>query len=159
VEHGLLVVSQGEGPPAELERELPVPGSVEFEAAGLTIEAEIVTRSQLDVDPGEAPRDLALFDWDAVQPPVSIRSRREGDRIRPFGMDGSQSVKDLFINSKIAFSFRSSVPLVCDRSGVLWVAGVRRSADAPITDTTERVLAIRARTREVQPGTREDTAL
>ena len=159
IEHGCVVFSHGDGPPQAEERALEVPGTAAFEEAGLTVTAELVPRAQLGYCPTEANEDMALFDWDELAAPLTIRSKREGDRFQPFGMDGTQSLKDFFVNSKIAFSFRPSVPILCDDEGILWVVGVRRASRAPVTDDTRTVLAVRARTLEVSPGTREDTAL
>jgi len=159
MEHGCVVFSHGEGPPTAEERELPVPGETSFEEAGLTITAELLPRSELGYCPIEANEDIALFDWDSLGSPLRVRSKREGDRFVPFGMDGSQSLKDLFINSKVAFSFRPSVPVLCDDEGILWVVGLRRAARAPVTDETSTVLAVRARTTEVPSGTREGSSL
>ena len=159
IEHGCVVFSHGDGPLKELKRSISVPGSVTFEAAGLVIEARLIPRAALDVSPDDLGDDRALFDWDRVGRALIVRSRMEGDRFRPFGMEGSQSLKDLFINSKVAFSFRPSVPVLCDEDGILWVVGIRRSARAPVTDETETVLSVTARTMEEPSGTREDTAL
>jgi tRNA(Ile)-lysidine synthase len=159
IEHGCVVFSHGEGPPKAEERTLDVPGTAEFAGAGLTLTAELLPREELGYCPTEADEDIALFDWDAVAPALVVRSKREGDRFQPFGMEGTQSLKDFFVNSKIAFSFRPSVPILCDEEGILWVVGVRRAARAPVTDDTETVLAVKARTTEVSPGTREDSAL
>jgi len=159
IEHGTVVLSHGEGPPASPSKTLEVPGTVFFEDAGLRITAELVCRSDLGFCPTDAGDDVALFDWNALSPPLRIRSKLEGDRFRPFGMEGTQSLKDLFINAKVAFSFRQSVPLLCDQSGILWVVGLRRSARAPVTDDSETVLAVRASSQEAPTGTREDTAL
>jgi len=159
VEHGCVVFSHGDGPPVAEERPLDVPGTATFEDAGLSVTAEVLPRAELGFCPTEANEDIALFDWDELSPPLKIRSKREGDRFQPFGMDGTQSLKDFFVNSKIAFSFRPSVPILCDDRGILWVVGVRRAARAPVTDNTKMVLALRARTLEGSPGNREDTAL
>jgi tRNA(Ile)-lysidine synthase len=159
LEHGAIVFSHGEGPPESPERELDVPGSVAFEDAGLAITAKLLPRSELSLSPEELDGDVALFDWGSLKPPLRVRSRLEGDRFQPFGMEGTQSLKELFINSKIAFSFRQSVPLLCDQSGVLWAVGVRRSARAPVTNNTQTILAVRATVREENPETREDSAL
>lgn len=166
-EHGSIAFSHGEGPPEPREVTLAVPGTAVFEGTDLTITAELVPRSELGLHPTEAGDEVALFDWSSLKPPLTIRPRREGDRFQPFGMEGTQSLKDLFINSKIAFSFRQSVPVLFDKNGVLWVVGVRRSARAPVTDETEMVLAVRATTRDSEgseaweepPGTRQDTAI
>jgi tRNA(Ile)-lysidine synthase len=159
MEHGCVVFSHGEGPPVAEVRPLAVPGEATFGNAGLTLTTELLPRSEIGYCPTEANEDFALFDWEALAGPLSVRSKREGDRFVPFGMEGSQSLKDLFINSKVAFSFRPSIPVLCDEEGILWVVGLRRSARAPVTDETKTVLAIKARTTEVPSGTREDTAL
>jgi tRNA(Ile)-lysidine synthase len=158
IEHGSLVLSHGEGPPKAEEKALDAPGETSFTDAGLTVTAELLPRSELGYCPTEANEDLALFDWDEIDSPLTIRGRREGDRFQPFGMDGTQSLKELFINAKVAFSFRPSVPILCDEGGILWVVGLRRSARAPVTEDTKTVLAVRARTSEDSTGTREDTA-
>jgi tRNA(Ile)-lysidine synthase len=158
LEHGVLVVSHGVGPRAIPERGLEVPGSAAFEDAGLRLTCEIVGRRELPVELGLIGDDAAYFDWDGIAPPLRVRGRREGDRLRPFGMDGTKTLKELMIDSKIAASFRDAVPLVCDREGILWVVGVRRSAAAPVTEATKTVLALRARAEEETPGPREDSA-
>ncbi len=159
LEHGCVVFSHGDGLPVGEEKVLKAPGTATFADAGLTVTAELLPRSELGFRPTEANEDLALFDWNELTPPLKIRSKKVGDRFQPFGMEGTQSLKELFINSKIAFSFRPSIPLLCDQAGILWAVGVRRSARAPVTDDTEMVLALRAHTSEGSPGNREDTAL
>lgn len=158
LEHGALVLTHGEGPPDAGPQDLPVPGTVAYEGADLEISAELIPRGELGRQPAEASDDEAFFDWDAVTPPLLVRPRREGDRFRPFGLEGTKSLKELFIDSKIAFSFRSSIPLLCDEQGILWVMGLRRSASAPVTDSTSTVLVVRANSTEGQTGTREDPA-
>jgi tRNA(Ile)-lysidine synthase len=159
LEHGVLVMSHGDGPRAVPERELPVPGSAGFPDARLRVTAELLRREELPPRLDDVGSDAAYFDWDAIRPPLRVRGRREGDRFRPFGMDGTKRLKQLLIDSKIAASFRDAVPLVRDRESIIWVVGVRRSATAPITEETKTVLALRARTTEEEPtGPREDPA-
>lgn len=54
----------------------------------------------------------------------TVRSRRKGDMIRPFGAAGSQSLQDYFVNRRIDAAFRDKVPLLCRGSEVLLVGGV-----------------------------------
>ena len=159
LEHGCVVFSHGDGPPVAEQKPLDVPGTVAFADAGLTVTAELLPRAELGFCPTDANEDIALFDWNELSPPLKIRPKREGDRFQPFGMEGTQGLKELFINSKIAFSFRPSVPVLFDETGILWVVGIRRSARAPVTDNTKMVLALRARTSEGSPGTRKGTAI
>jgi tRNA(Ile)-lysidine synthase len=156
LEHGCLVLSHGAGPSEVIERELPVPGDVTFSEAALRVTAGIVHGRKPPLRPEEVGDSVAYFDWDEVRPPLSVRGRREGDRFRPFGLDGTKSLKEYFIDEKVPASLRSAVPLVCDRSGLLWVVGLRRSAAAPVTGETKTILTLEAHSSEVETGHRQD---
>lgn len=54
----------------------------------------------------------------------TVRSRRKGDYIRPFGSAGKQSLQDYLVNRRIDAAFRDQVPLLCRGSEVLLVGGV-----------------------------------
>ncbi len=84
----------------------------------------------------------AYFDMDRLNMPLTVRNFRNGDRIMPFGMGGSQKLKKLFIDRKIPREKRPNVPLVLNQNDILWVAGIRRSSLAPVTKTTRRLLHI-----------------
>lgn len=56
-----------------------------------------------------------------------VRSRRSGDFIQPFGMRGTQKIKDYMSARGIDPPFRSSWPLLCCGSEVIWVIGVGAS--------------------------------
>ena len=54
----------------------------------------------------------------------TVRSRKKGDFIRPFGSDGKQSLQDYFVNRRVDAPFRDRVPLLCRGSEVLLAGGV-----------------------------------
>lgn len=54
----------------------------------------------------------------------TVRSRRTGDHIRPFGMAGRQSLQDYLTNRHVDAPFRCAVPLLCRGSEVLLAGGV-----------------------------------
>nr|MBR4281831.1 tRNA lysidine(34) synthetase TilS [Clostridia bacterium] len=54
----------------------------------------------------------------------TVRSRRPGDFIRPFGSAGRQSLQDYFVNHRVDAPFRDCVPLLCRGSEVLLAGGV-----------------------------------
>lgn len=84
--------------------------------------------------------DLA-YDYDEIEFPIFIRSRKPGDRISPFGMKGSKKVKDLMIDQKIVPHLRKAVPILVDKNdNVLAVIGIRRSKHAPLKQNTKRIL-------------------
>lgn len=85
----------------------------------------------------------ACFDAEALAMPLAVRNRREGDRMRPDGLNGSKKVKDIFIDHKVPAALRERMPLLVDRDGsVLWIPGVRRSDAAKVTAETRHVLCI-----------------
>lgn len=53
-----------------------------------------------------------------------IRTRRPGDRIRPFGSTGSKKLQDYLTDRRIGEPFRDRIPLVCRENEVLLVCGV-----------------------------------
>jgi tRNA(Ile)-lysidine synthase len=86
----------------------------------------------------------AAFDADAVSTPFSVRPLREGDRIRPFGLDAEKKVKEILIDRKVPREERWGRPVVCDADEhILWIPGVVRSAHAPVTGATRRTMVLR----------------
>jgi tRNA(Ile)-lysidine synthase len=98
------------------------------------------------VNISERPENLSptcvLFDADDIPPRLFIRPRQAGDRMTPFGMSGTKTLKKLFNEWDIPRLMRDRVPIVTDGSQILWVAGHRRGNQAPITEQTRNVLVI-----------------
>jgi tRNA(Ile)-lysidine synthase len=82
-----------------------------------------------------------VFDLDRLELPLTVRSRADGDRMEPFGLNGTKKVKDMFIDAKIPPSRRDRIPLVVDAKGqVLWIPGLRCSKHAPVRAETQHYL-------------------
>ena len=56
-----------------------------------------------------------------------IRSRANGDKILPIGMENYKKVKDIMINSKIPKEERDEIPVITCENEIVWVAGIRKS--------------------------------
>lgn len=84
----------------------------------------------------------ALFDLDQVNFPLTVRNFIPGDRLTPYGMTGTQKLKNLFIDRKISIKRRHCIPIVASGDVILCVAGIRRSAHAIISAGTRTVLRI-----------------
>ena len=97
--------------------------------------------------------DTELFDVAGLTLPLTVRSLRAGDRIRPFGgsaggnaRSGEKKVKGILIDRKVPREERWGRPVVCDAEGaILWIPGVLRSAHAPVTDQTRMSVLLRLR--------------
>jgi tRNA(Ile)-lysidine synthase len=91
----------------------------------------------------------AAFDYDEVAQigPLVLRCRAPGDYLRPLGMAGRRRLQDLMVDAKIPRECRAGLAVLAPEGSaeVLWVPGPggRRSAHAPVTRDTRRVLAMR----------------
>lgn len=99
---------------------------------------------------GADPFRVAL-DLHSLNPPLEVRSRLPGDRFRPLGLPADKRLKELLIEAKIPASQRSRVPLVCDRDGIVWVAGLRPAERGRVNAGTKRLLVL-----ELVRGDRQD---
>ncbi len=83
-------------------------------------------------------------DAETLTEPVLLRSRRPGDRFRPYGMGGhSVKVSELMINLKIPAAWRARVPLLVIGDKVAWVCGYRMAEGFTVEAGTQRVAAFR----------------
>ena len=74
---------------------------------------------------------------------LELRTRRAGDVIQPFGMEGHKPLKEYMSDHGVDRPFRDSWPLVCRGKEVLWVIGVGASeklrVNAEDPDTHEMI--------------------
>jgi tRNA(Ile)-lysidine synthase len=85
------------------------------------------------------------FDAGLLRFPLSVRSLRAGDRVRPFGLAADKKIKEILIDRKVPREERWGRPVVCDAGGrIVWIPGVLRSADAAVTPSTRRTIVLRA---------------
>jgi tRNA(Ile)-lysidine synthase len=59
-----------------------------------------------------------------VEPPLTVRAWREGDRMRPSGLGGTKTLQDLFTDRKVPRALRHTLPVVVAQEEIVWVAGV-----------------------------------
>jgi tRNA(Ile)-lysidine synthase len=111
---------------------------VELPDIGRALEAII-----LDAAGYRLPRtaDVVAFDADLLPAELIMRGRRRGDRLTAFG-HGERRLKTLLIQAKVPRWERGRVPVVEAAGEILWVAGLRRGATAPVTPRTRRVLQL-----------------
>jgi tRNA(Ile)-lysidine synthase len=89
--------------------------------------------------------ELATLDAAALGSELEVRTWRDGDRIRPLGLDGTKSLQDLFVDHGIPRSARHHLPVVLAGGRVAWVAGVAVSEDFRLAPGTEQVAVLSAR--------------
>ena len=85
---------------------------------------------------------IKYFDFNKINGNIIIRSRKNGDKIIPLGMNGSKKIKDLFIDMKIPKELRDEIPIVQFDEEIAWVVGLKVSNNYKITDQTTAILKI-----------------
>ncbi|MEK6674361.1 MAG: tRNA lysidine(34) synthetase TilS [Planctomycetota bacterium] len=84
-------------------------------------------------------------DYEAVHPPLVVRSKKPGDRFFPLGAPGSKKVSDFLADAKVAPEERDRVAVLCDQLGPIWIVGHRIDDRVKLTALTRRVLRLQAR--------------
>ena len=81
-------------------------------------------------------------------PRIVLRHWREGDRLAPFGMNGTKKLSDIFSDAKLSLIEKSKV-WILDRNGdILWVVGMRASRLFKVNEKTAHILCIKNLQRE-----------
>lgn len=124
----------------------PVPEPVELGLPGRARIGDWEVRAELHPGPVEpAGPELATLDAAALAGTIEVRTWREGDRIRPLGMEGTKTLQDLFTDAGVPRSLRPTVPVVTVDDTVAWVAGVAVSEDFRLDPGAEQVAVLTAR--------------
>jgi tRNA(Ile)-lysidine synthase len=141
-------VENGEEPITDFEKVLPVPGKLTLEELDLSITSLIWDKSK-----GFSFSPWCIYiDKDKLKGSLSLRLRRDGDRFKPLGMEGSKKLKDYFIDNKVPRDKRSRIPLLVDRENIIWVVGYQINHDYRITDTTTNIIRISAEQHKTDGG-------
>jgi tRNA(Ile)-lysidine synthase len=123
--------------------QLSIPGEVVLPEQGWSVSASW--------DNGTAPTEgsplSATVQAEKLMLPLSVRSRRPGDRFRPVGLGGrGKKLQDFLVDRKIARETRDSLPLVVDgQDRIVWVVGESVAEDFRVTDPSQGVLLLKAR--------------
>ena len=93
--------------------------------------------------PLRQPCHRACFDAQKIHYPLHLRHWCQGDRFRPFGMQGSRLLSNFFIDNKFTLQQKEDCWLLCDSDDtILWIVNHRASAVASVTPQTREVLMV-----------------
>jgi tRNA(Ile)-lysidine synthase len=135
----LLDAAAGAVPPG---MEAPRVGGAGSEDSGHEDDGALTPAAGTAADAGRA-QTRAYLDADAAGEPLFVRGWLPGDRFQPLGMTGERKLQDFFVDAKVPRDERGRIPLVWGPRHLLWIAGYRIDERARLTDTTQRVLALR----------------
>ena len=116
---------------------LPLPGSCRF--GGWELNARLEPSAEPSADPATATLDATR-----LRAPLTVRAWRDGDRMRPLGMEGTKSLQDLFTDRRVPRSLRRRLPVVVAGGRIAWVAGVAVSDEFKLTRESAEVAILSA---------------
>ena len=88
----------------------------------------------------EKNKNKAYVDTAKLIFPLVLRSRQQGDKFKPIGMNGYKKLSDFFIDEKVSLSDKDYVPILVNGNGeIIWVAGWRQDNRYKLTETTKNV--------------------
>lgn len=110
VEYGHVRFTRGPEAAAPDPVTLSIPGRVRF--------------GDWDVESSPGERGEVVLSAAQLGAAVTVRSWRDGDRMRPAGLGGTKSLQDLFTDRKVPRALRRTLPVVEAGGEIVWVAGV-----------------------------------
>jgi tRNA(Ile)-lysidine synthase len=122
--------------------EINLPGVHILPGWRMMVNSYITDSIQLDMK--SDPYSLYL-DADKIGPGTfRFRTRKDGDRFQPFGMEGTKKLKEFFIDEKIPRDKRDLIPLLEKNDNILWILGIRPSDVYKVDSFTKKILIVRA---------------
>ena len=138
------------------EQEIPLAGRISFggweiitrrvqdaESEVRSQESE-ASRSSFEMVTGKdsLPVFKAVLSLERVKGKLHMRSRRDGDRFQPLGMNIPKKLQDFMTDEKIPRWWRDRIPLVCAGQDILWVAGWRIGELARAREEDEKIIEV-----------------
>lgn len=121
--------------------EIVIDGEGEYEVGDKKLVLKKYVEKDVFIFP-EAAANFVYVDLSKIKLPLTLRNRRDGDVINPFGMSGSMKLKK-YLNSKgVLRHKRDELLILADDNEVLWVVGVGLSNKIGVTKTPTHVIEV-----------------
>jgi tRNA(Ile)-lysidine synthase len=111
------------------------------EAGATSLAARVAART-CDCDPAtfKARDQVGHLDADLVQLPLTVGSRKPGDRMRALGLMQPKRLQDILVDARVPRHLRDTLPLVSDGEEIVWIPGVTIAQSKRVTPATRHQL-------------------
>lgn len=82
------------------------------------------------------------IDCDKINGKLFLRTRCEGDKITLFKRNVSKTLKKLFCEYNIPIEKRSTLPILCDNDGIVWVHGIGTVARCCVSNNSCNIIYV-----------------
>jgi len=121
-------------------------GFTEVKELNAVLEARILNNNEIsqlgDFSLVNETSLIQFFDLDKLNDNIVIRSRLDGDRIRPYKSNGEKKLKKFFIDQKVPGEKRDTIPLVALGNKIVWIVGMRTSEDFRARKDSKKILML-----------------
>ncbi len=114
---------------------------VELDNGLIKIET-ITDKLTLDQIKETSNRYTLFLDKDQIKESLHISHWKKGDRIEPYGMQGSKLISDVLTDRKVSFIDKEKTLVLKSGSTVLWIIGHRSSKHYTITPQTNHIIKL-----------------
>ena len=90
----------------------------------------------------DSTANFAYVDFSNIEMPMYIRTRKDGDIIKPFGMTGTMKLKKYLNSRGISRHKRDELLILADKEEVLWVVGIGISNKISVSKTPTHVIEV-----------------
>jgi len=134
--------------PVISETEIKVPGETELADLNCRVKTEIreIKNGFLEEFKQNKTNYEEAIDFDKVCMPLTIRTRKPGDRFWPLGAQGVKKIKDFFIDNKVPVMERDTVPIVTMNGEPIWLVGFRIDDRIRVSEETTNLLVMKFET-------------
>lgn len=121
--------------------EIIINGEGEYSIGDKTLTLKKYVEKEIFIFP-DATASFVYADLSKIKMPLTLRTRRDGDIINPFGMRGTMKLKK-YLNSKgVNRHKRDEILLLANDNEVLWVVGVGLSDKIGVTSVPTHVIEV-----------------
>lgn len=100
---------------------LNAPGTFDL-GGGMSVKVEQINRPErLD----SSDPHVTFASPDVLANSMHLRTRKNGDRFQPLGMEPQVKLQDFFVGAAVPERWRDRVPIVDSAEGIIWIAGYR----------------------------------
>lgn len=123
---------------AEASRAAGVPGGgLGDTSVGIQVS---ITTCGCDPSTFKARDSVGHLDADRVQLPLTVATRKPGDRMHALGLKAPKRLQDILVDAHVPRQSRDSLPIVSDREEIVWIPGVTVSETKRVTTATTQQL-------------------
>jgi len=117
------------------------PGSYSLGDFGITMTAQVLPQGAF-LEFRDSGQSVGFFDMDVLSFPLKARYVQPGDKFKPLGAAGTQTLKKFFIDHKVPLSRRAKYPVLLSADRIIWVMGLRIDERVKVTHATKKIFKI-----------------